>query len=95
MRVDGKDVGAGRNVEGRRQWTPLATRDFGPGAHRVEVERGGGSLAPGNGSRALSVVGPVAFVPAGRPVARLRELDPRDARSLCGGSYDWLEILRA
>lgn len=92
--VDGREVGSGRHIDGRRQWTRLSQQEIPSGSHEVRVARGGGNLAPGNGNPAYSVVGPVAFVPADRPAVRLREIDPQDARSLCGGSYDWIEIMR-
>ena len=94
VRVDGREVGRGTRPDGPRQWTELREIELPPGRHRVDILRGGGTLAPGNGNGAYSLIGPVAFEPAGRDPARLREVDPRDARDLCGGSYDWLEIVR-
>ena len=63
------------------------------GSHQLTVTRGGFSLAPGNGVAA--VLDAAVLTPAGARPRTLRELPLGEgARSLCSGSYDWIELVR-
>jgi hypothetical protein len=64
------------------------------GRHRLSVARGGFSLAPGNGGSA-DLYG--AFLtPAAAPAEQpLFAVAPARWRSLCGRSYEWVEIIPA
>lgn len=62
------------------------------GRNTIQIDRGGGSLAPGNG--AGGAVGPVALTPAGGLRRPVRQLDPRDYRELCGKQVDWIEAVK-
>ncbi len=64
------------------------------GRHVIHLYRGGGSLAPGNGtpSRLTSIVLEPERVPA--EAARVRTVPLSDWRSLCGRRVDWVEAIR-
>ena len=70
--------------------TPLSAQ-LTAGAHRLTVTRGGFTLAPGAGGTAVLdgvLIAPAGAAPALRAVAAARW------RSLCGGSYQWVELVR-
>ncbi|HLL91615.1 MAG TPA: hypothetical protein VK252_01655, partial [Solirubrobacteraceae bacterium] len=72
---------------------PVAVR-LAAGVHRISVTRSGGfSLAPGDGGAA--VLDAILLTPAGTdPRGQLREVAPADWPSLCGRSYQWIEVTR-
>ncbi len=72
---------------------PVAVRLAG-GVHHISVTRSGGfSLAPGDGGAA--VLDAIFLTPAGTdPRGPLREVAPADWPSLCGHSYQWIEVTR-
>jgi hypothetical protein len=72
---------------------PVAVR-LAAGVHRISVTRSGGfSLAPGDGGAA--VLDAIFLTPAGTdPRGPLREAAPADWPSLCGRSYQWIEVTR-
>jgi len=72
---------------------PVAVR-LAAGVHRISVTRSGGfSLAPGDGGAA--VLDAIFLAPAGTdPRGPLREVAPADWPSLCGRSYQWIEVTR-
>jgi hypothetical protein len=64
------------------------------GRHRVTVTRSGFSLAPGDGGAA--VLDAIFLTPAATdPRGPLRTAAPALWRSLCGRSYQWVEVVRA
>ncbi len=72
---------------------PIAVR-LSAGEHRVTVTRHGFSLAPGDGGEA--VLDAIFLTPAGAdPRGPLRMAAPADWQSLCGGSYQWVELVRS
>jgi hypothetical protein len=73
---------------------PPVTVHLAAGAHRISVARGGFSLAPGEGGAA--VLDAIFLTPADSdPQGPLRVAAPADWPSLCGRSYQWIEITRA
>jgi hypothetical protein len=89
--IDGKPVGKVRGIDTPGQYAQVATLDLAPGKHTLKIERGGGgSLRPSDGSR--SVIGPLSFEPADGKT-EVRYVDAADWRTLCGGTYDWIEIV--
>ncbi len=70
---------------------PIAVR-LAAGTHQLELERGGSSLAPGDGGAA--VLKSVLLTPAGGAGASLRVVPAAAWRSLCGGRYQWVELSR-
>ncbi|MEA2442129.1 MAG: hypothetical protein QOH76_3553 [Thermoleophilaceae bacterium] len=93
MSIDGQRVGSTRNQRSfAGQWIRFGSRSLVAGAHRVELRYPGGGLAPGTGQQPQTV-GPLALVPR-KPRARLVEVAPARARSLCAMPLDWLEVVK-
>ncbi len=96
--VDGHQLGSisaqlGGNSVVRNTTSPLPV-SLTVGRHRLSVARGGFSLAPGNGGSA-DLYG-VLLTPAAAPaVEPLVAVAPARWRSLCGRSYQWVEIVPA
>ena len=64
------------------------------GTHHVSVTRHGFSLAPGDGGAA--VLDAILLTPADtNPQGPLRTVTPSAWRTLCGASYQWIEVTRA
>ena len=71
---------------------PPVTVGLGAGEHRVSVTRHGFTLAPGDGGAA--VLDAIFLTPAGAdPQGVLRAAAPSGWRSLCGRSYQWVELV--
>jgi hypothetical protein len=93
VRVDGHEVGRLENdIKYAGLAQAVATIHLDAGEHTVEVVRGGGTLAPGNG--AGGTVGPFALTPASPRPEGVRYVTPDDYRSVCGRSVDWIEVVR-
>jgi hypothetical protein len=88
--VDGRRIGEVPALQnGPEQFGYAGSITLDAGNHLVTLERGGGSLAPGNGG--LSSVGPLVMEP-GRSASRsVRYADAADWRELCGQRLDWIE----
>ncbi|MDP1850300.1 MAG: hypothetical protein Q8K79_21105, partial [Solirubrobacteraceae bacterium] len=86
--VDGRVVGALQHTNGPGQWLDVGDVAVAGGRHRLELRRGGGSLAPGDGYQ--GEIGPLALVPAAA-ADRYERVAPRDAGRLCGTPLDWIE----
>ncbi|MDP1850209.1 MAG: Plug domain-containing protein [Solirubrobacteraceae bacterium] len=86
--VDGRVVGALQHTNGPGQWVDVGDVTVAAGRHRLELVRGGGSLAPGDGYQ--GEIGPLALVPAAGAAAYVR-VAPADAGRLCGTPLDWVE----
>jgi hypothetical protein len=89
--VDGERVGSVEGINTPAQWLQAGEVDVAPGRHRVELERPGGDLAPGDG--APPTVGPVVFEPFDAQ-PELLTLAVNGWRSLCGQRLDWVELVR-
>jgi hypothetical protein len=59
------------------------------GVHRLELQRGGASLAPGDGGAA--VLNSVLLTPAAHRSPTLRVARAAEWHALCGGRYQWAE----
>ncbi|MEJ7893306.1 MAG: hypothetical protein WKF94_11770 [Solirubrobacteraceae bacterium] len=90
VRVDGRRAGAAKGVDNLGQWHETGDVELGRGRHVLELRRAGGGLAPGDGY--LGELGALLLTRV--EDAGLRTVEPRDAKSLCGGSYDWIEAVR-
>ena len=97
IELDGRQLAAvGGQLDGNslsvNVITPLHA-SISAGRHRLSIlHRGGFSLAPGYGGTA--VIYAVFLTPANAPAQEpLRTVAPRAWRSLCGGSYDWIEVV--
>jgi hypothetical protein len=86
--VDGVPVASARGVESPGEWHPAGEADVTRGTHELMLQRGGGTLRPGdlfNGA-----LGPLAFEPATEP--RVVAVGARNAKErLCGRDWDWIE----
>jgi hypothetical protein len=73
---------------------PPVTVRLGAGEHRVSLTRPGFTLAPGDGGAA--VLDTILLTPADAPgQGTLRAAAPSDWRTLCGRSYQWVELVRS
>jgi len=88
--VDGRRVGAARGLDTPMQFSPGGVVRLSPGRHEIIVRRPGGTLRPGDGTRAW--LGPVALERVGGP--RVQRVDPADAGALCGRTLDWVEVVQ-
>lgn len=77
------------NFEGH--WNRFGRTHLTAGTHDIGLRYPGQNLRPGGGDQPQRV-GPVALVPR-EPAARLTEVAPADAGSLCGRSLDWLAVV--
>ncbi len=89
VRVDGREVGSAQGINTPGAWLRAGRVRLERGRHRIEVGRGGGGLAPGDG--APSTLGAVALVADGEP--RLVSVEPENIRRLCGRPLDWVELV--
>lgn len=90
--VNGRQVGKlGYELGPPGQFVPLGEVSLGPGRATIQIIRPGHDLRPGNGGTGL--LGPLMLVPAGPPPA-VSQIAPQQARTLCGQTLDWLEIVR-
>ena len=92
--IDARPVGSATYQLGSPDQTvPIGETYLKAGSHSVDIEVPMNEpLAPGE-ALAQQTIGPLTLAPAdeSEPV---RQIDPRDARSLCGRSLDWMEIVR-
>jgi hypothetical protein len=95
--VDGRSIGSiGAQLDGNphnpEAMTPLRVT-LSAGRHRLTISRGDSILAPGEGGWAI--LHEVFLTPAGAPdVDTLRVTPPARWRALCGGRFDWIEVVR-
>jgi hypothetical protein len=88
--LDGRRVATAGGIDTLNQFTPAGSVRVAPGAHRLGVVRDGGDLSPGDGYK--GEIGSVTLV--ARRAARLVRIAPSRWRSLCGRSWDWIELVR-
>jgi hypothetical protein len=90
--IDGRTVGSTRDERSFvGQWIRFGSRELSAGPHRVELRYPDGGLRPGSGQQPQTV-GPLALVPR-EPRARLLDVGPERAGSLCAKPLDWLEVV--
>jgi hypothetical protein len=93
VRIDGRRLGEARDeLSQPANWIELTELPLQAGRHRVELVRGGGTLAPGNGD-GRRMLGPLVLRRTGNP-SRISALPPRRWRSLCGRTLAWVEVIR-
>ena len=88
--IDGRRVGAASGRNSNMQYLRAGVVRLRRGAHDVQLERGSGTLDPGDG--APSYIGPLELERIGP--SRLKRIDPGQARSLCRRSLDWVEVVQ-
>jgi len=90
--VDGREVGRVRGVNTDGEWLDGGVVEVPRGRHEIELRRGGGSLAPGDGYK--GVLGPLVFQPV-FPTESLVWVKPGEIRRrVCGRDLDWMELVR-
>jgi hypothetical protein len=93
VRVDGREVGTASDQMGTPdQVVPIARVYLRAGEHAVSVAVPTAGLAPG-GTLVNQTVGPLMLAPAAEPEP-VAQIAPAQARTLCGRSLDWIEIVR-
>jgi hypothetical protein len=93
--VDGETIGTVRGrLSNRGGYVDLGNAYLDPGRHRIEVMVDGADLHPGSDG-AAATTGHIALATADPADARLLEVDPADAKRLCGRSLDWVEQVEA
>ena len=89
--IDGRRAGSLRGVlTEASQWTTFGSLRLAAGSHTVSLRYGGSELTPGSGA------GPFALGPLALSLdepSSLVSVAPADARSLCGKSLDWIEVV--
>jgi hypothetical protein len=88
-RVDGREIGRAKHVNTPGQWLEVGTLSLTSGKHELELVRPGGWISPGNGFP--GEIGPLALEPL--EPGRLVSLHPKQAASLCGRRWDWIELV--
>jgi hypothetical protein len=85
--VDGRLVGAQRQLNTPEQWLPIGRVTLPAGTHRVSLRRPGAGFEPGNG-----VNGPVGGIALEPQVPHPLVTVPKArAASLCNQPWDWIE----
>jgi hypothetical protein len=93
--LDGRKVGeVAYRLNGRGTAEHIATLELRAGRHTVTLNRGGGSLRPGNGGSAMRLIGPAALTPEDTGAIAVQTMAPADWRDLCGAQLDWAEAVR-
>jgi hypothetical protein len=64
-----------------------------PGVHVFGLTYPHADLTPGSGDNQQTSLAAISLQPLSRPAARLLSVAPARARSLCGRSLDWVEIV--
>lgn len=91
--VGGDRIGSVSNVLGPAgQFVHVGSVTLASGRQPVLIVRPGNNLMPGDAGTGW-LLGPLVLVPEGTQET-VSEISPHDARSLCGHSLDWLEIVR-
>ena len=89
LSIDGRPTGAIDESGGL--YVELGAEHLSAGAHQVTLRYGDPFWAPGATAPGFTL-GPLAFSPA-HPPSPVEYLEPSRARSLCGQSLDWLEVV--
>ena len=93
IQIDGREIASPSYQLGSPgQVLPIGAVYLRAGVHSISIAAPGGGLAPGV-ALVNQTIGPLMLVPSSEaePVG---VVDPARARSLCGRSLDWIEIVR-
>jgi hypothetical protein len=98
LSIDGRAIARiGGQLDGNSlvlDTVPAIPQPLAEGEHKIVVTRYGSNLSPGAGGQA--VLGAVFLTPAGaNPEGPLRDVAVADWSSLCGRSYQWVELARS
>lgn len=92
--VDGRYVGRVSdqlaNIGG---YTPVAEIFLTPGVHTFALTYPHSDLTPGSGDNQQTSLTAIALEPLQRPSGQLLTIEPAQARTLCGRTLDWVEVV--
>ena len=92
--VDGHHVGRVKDrLANIGDYTPVANLFLQTGVHTVELTYPHADLTPGSGDNAFTTLTAIAFEPLERPPSELITASPSRAKTLCGRSLDWVEVV--
>ena len=92
--VDGRRVGGVKDeLLSIGGYAPVADVYLTPGIHVFALTYPHSDLTPGSGDNQQTSLAAISLQPLRRPPAQLLTADPAQARSLCGRSLDWIEIV--
>jgi hypothetical protein len=75
------------------EYAPVADVYLTPGVHVFALTYPHADLTPGSGDNQQTSLTAITLEPLSRPPAKLLSVAPARARSLCGRSLDWIELL--
>jgi hypothetical protein len=91
-RVDGQRVGsAGYQSGGTGQYLTPLTVNLAAGTHLLDLTRGGGTLAPGDGN--VTVLHRLVLEPPGGATTTVRDVPASKGRDICRETVDWVELV--
>jgi hypothetical protein len=93
LEIDGEEVGRVRHLlENQGQYVRFGVIPLDRGRHEVELHVDGADLHPGSGDQ-RSPIGPLTLSLAEAHDARIEREPAAKATRLCGGRYDWIEVI--
>ena len=94
LSVDGRYVGRVKDeLLAIGGYAPVADVYLTPGIHVFALTYPHSDLTPGSGDNQQTSLAAISLQPLSRPSTRLLTVAPAQARSLCGRSLDWIEIV--
>ena len=75
------------------EYAPVGDVYLTPGVHVFALTYPHADLTPGSGDNQQTSLSAISLQPLSRPAAQLLRVAPAQARSLCGRSLDWAEIV--
>ncbi|HEY2282994.1 MAG TPA: hypothetical protein VGH60_05520 [Solirubrobacteraceae bacterium] len=75
------------------EYAPVADVYLTPGVHVFALTYPHSDLTPGSGDNQQTSLAAISLQPLSRPPAQLLRVAPAKARSLCGRSLDWIELV--
>jgi hypothetical protein len=75
------------------EYAPVGKAYLTPGVHVFALTYPHADLTPGSGDNQQTSLSAISLQPLSSPPARLLSVAPANARSLCGRSLDWVEIV--
>jgi hypothetical protein len=93
--VDGQAIGRVKDQLGNiGDYAAVGRVHLAAGVHAVSLTYPYSDLTPGSGDDLNTLLAAIVLEPAQRPTSRLITVRPNTARTLCGRTLDWLEVVR-
>ncbi len=91
--VDGRELGRVENeLANIGQYIAVGGLRLSPGVHTITLDYPSADLSPGSGAD-TTILSEIVLQPMDTPATRMITVDPSAARTLCGRSLDWVEIV--